>query len=422
MIFDEILDFFFRNIWTLWMLSMVILNIFAIKCNFSHENFYLSSISMNSFSLFYTCTIEYKNITQSEDFDIDTSLNEDPNSEVTAFKMDFCKTSFIPKEIYKTFKNLVYLTMLWTSLEKLEPNFFDGAKKLKYFWLRRSEVTELDAGTFIKAGNLKYINLKYNLIRFIHKNSFDGLSELIEINLKFNHVQMIHYKTFSALTSLDKLFLNNNNGYVCISKDFDLTATIDKKLYYQAIENCLKTCHDNYIDEMMDRGLTAYEKTVENQNVIGRFENETYENIMELQRKIDNSENQTYEEIKVIRDKVVFQNEDQQVSISTILISMGCCFVISVMFIVGAVFYLRYVLKNNMIHLANRILTQSELHYNHYDNLWNAKFPDANSSKLENAVSKNSVVRYNKPISTVSELISKDKDEITEMKRIMNIL
>jgi Leucine-rich repeat (LRR) protein len=326
--------------------------------------------------------------------------------------MRYCNTSFIPNVIYKTFKNLAYLAIFETSLANLQPDFFDGAKKLKYFSLSQSKVTELKAGVFTKASNLKYIDLSGNWIRFIHKNSFDGLTELSEIDLRFNRVQMVHYRTFSGLESLDRLLLKNSDVKACIIEDFIFTGN-DKKLiyyyyYHQAIETGLKACHDNYVDEMMDRGLTAYELTLEYWKLIDRFEIET-KDIVELQRKMYDFEKQTYDKIEEIQEKV---------SISTILISVGCCFVISILFIVGAVFYLRYVLKNSMIHLANRVLTQSELHYNHYDNLWRAKFPDpdANSLKLDNTA-----ISHNKPIATVSEQISKVKDEITEMKRIMNI-
>jgi hypothetical protein len=240
-------------------------------------------------------------------------------------------------------------------------------------------VTELDAGIFVNAGNLEYINLSFNIIRFIHKRSFEGLSKLIGLNLENNRVQMIHFKTFSALESLKILDLSNV-GSTCVNKEFSLSESSSD---HQSIEKELKTCHANYVEEVMDRGLEAYERT------------------KEIQEKVDG-----------------FQIKDLGVSMTTIIITMGTTLLICISFVVVVVvFYLRYAVKNIFIHQSStkRSSTQSDHYYSYYDDSWKQKPPNNHSPKLNNSNSDDTQEIPTKVALRVNNIDKKNQSEPKEL-------
>lgn len=343
----------------------------------------------------YACIIKDASLSNSESVWIDTSSNKDPNSDVQAVRIEKIQTTFLPNEFYKTFKNLEYLDVLDTNLEEFHPSFFTGARKLKYFWITKSEVRELGADIFTNAGNLEYINLSFNRICFIYKNAFTGLSKLIGLNLENNQVKMIHSKTFSALPSLRSLDLSDIEKTACINKEFDILSFEGEPEFVQAIEFSLKKCQENYVEEVMERGLTAYAET------------------KEILKRMDR-----------------FHIKHDGVSIFTVSISIGVSLLICIGFTIFSILYLKYTIKNSIIHLRSRASVESDHPYSYYDYLGKFETPDSHSPILDNppiqSPADNSSPKNPQPVVVRQNIVDKNlpviQNETTTRKTFNEVL
>ena len=69
-----------------------------------------------------------------------------------------------------------------TTVEDIEPGFFDMLTNLKKFYLNKCNIQTLQANRFAKLSNLKELNLKENELKHIHEASFNGLVRVKRLN------------------------------------------------------------------------------------------------------------------------------------------------------------------------------------------------------------------------------------------------
>lgn len=115
----------------------------------------------------------------------------------------------IPCNIFKVFPWVESFEVTNTSVDRLLPDDFQNAKKLKVFYAHNNLISALRAHTFYQADNLLHISFEENKLSQIDKNAFMYLHKLKYLSISEN-LKELHPHTFKHLINMQVLKLNHN--------------------------------------------------------------------------------------------------------------------------------------------------------------------------------------------------------------------
>lgn len=134
---------------------------------------------------------------------------DDFREEVMAVNFNNSVVRYLPNKIFKTFPEMIMLTMDRVGLEILEVKSFERAKKLRYLTLESNNLEHLKEFTFIGARNLEFLILGYNKISYVSEEAFYGLDQLRTLDLSYNKIKILKANTLNSLVSLEKFILSS---------------------------------------------------------------------------------------------------------------------------------------------------------------------------------------------------------------------
>jgi Leucine-rich repeat (LRR) protein len=123
--------------------------------------------------------------------------------------LDGNKLEEIPKNLFETNLNMLFLSLSETQLRSILDVQFKQLKQLNWIYLHDNNL--IDLGTaFEDLENLKYLYLHSNKIKKIQERNFRGLVSLKKLFLYGNQIVMLEPQSFKDLISLEVLELHNN--------------------------------------------------------------------------------------------------------------------------------------------------------------------------------------------------------------------
>lgn len=120
----------------------------------------------------------------------------------------FSNLSHIPKQVFRKFPNLEYLSLNGVGLKNFYP--LQNASELKVILANDNLITQLDAETFSDSMELEILSFRKNLIDEINFQAFHNLGNLRELYLSDNKISSLHMNTFGPLISLEIVSLSGN--------------------------------------------------------------------------------------------------------------------------------------------------------------------------------------------------------------------
>ena len=155
---------------------------------------------------FYACNVKEATV-EGSTFD-DSYLNSKTQS--LSFKNNK-EVKFLPKNIAKTFPNLIEFNAKNSSLKKVDPETFKNLDKLKLLDLSSNEIESIDPETFTDLTSLEELDLSDNDIKDLSDNTFSSLTSLKSLKLKDNKLSSLNEEIFKDLHELTSINLVGNN-------------------------------------------------------------------------------------------------------------------------------------------------------------------------------------------------------------------
>lgn len=178
-----------------------------------------------------TCT--YSNIMDSYDFHRD--LLKVNASDVEEIKKIIFINSFmdnIPKELSGAYKNLEYLEVSKTHLERLENYDFIAGNKIISLNASNNKIHKLGARMVSNIRNIVSLDLSHNIVERLNPTAFNYNPKFKFLNLSHNRISMLDKSFLEPLRSLEVLKLDHNL-ITNIDGDFSDSNLKWKELYLQ---------------------------------------------------------------------------------------------------------------------------------------------------------------------------------------------
>ncbi|KAG5667617.1 hypothetical protein PVAND_015591 [Polypedilum vanderplanki] len=158
------------------------------------------------------------------------------NNDVKAVSMNHIKNlSFVPKNIYKFFTNLVGLKITDSNLTEIYQSDFQNFSKLECLILDNNQIEVIEKELFKFNLNLEMIVLKNNKISHIDHFVFSKLKKLKFLILSENVCKLQNAKNRTEVENLiKKIFLKQK---VCISKEKLKKHEATKRISHKSINN-----------------------------------------------------------------------------------------------------------------------------------------------------------------------------------------
>lgn len=141
-----------------------------------------------------------------EDFTISST-----NSSILAVSMrDKKKFEFLPKNLLRTFPELIVFQARSSSLTSVG-NEFVGLSKLRFLNLDANKIENVANDAFVDLVNLESLGLAENRIHFLGKNIFASQKALKSLWIENNEIHYLHPKIFRSLVSVELISLGKND-------------------------------------------------------------------------------------------------------------------------------------------------------------------------------------------------------------------
>lgn len=176
---------------------------------------------------------------ENESLEIET-IGEGNANQVTTVVFSKSTLTYVPYQIFEKFENMESLDLTGVGLERIHPNAFSRANRLKYLHLSSNNLTHLESGTFRSAHNLEFIDLASNQLEILPPGGFFAPdSQLKQFNVGFNRVNAIASDIFDDLKFLIWFRFTGN---ICANKDFYM---LTPQWRMEAMD-ILNACFENY--------------------------------------------------------------------------------------------------------------------------------------------------------------------------------
>lgn len=134
---------------------------------------------------------------------------------------------FIPTKALEHLKLLKTFTVLYGSIERVQPYAFANLTQLHNLDLKRCQIVTLQKHSFAFLPNLTELNLNENRISELHKDVFFHLPNLQRFYISQNNLSLIQEGTFKELTRLLELDLSSN--YISVLTNYTFTGLSELK-------------------------------------------------------------------------------------------------------------------------------------------------------------------------------------------------
>lgn len=207
----------------------------------------------------YTCNILEQNLRHNmKSYDITFSGSKSFRSNVKYVRFANAELDFIPKQIFKFFKNLERLEIVNSTLESLNEDTLAGGVNLKALHLENNQIKYVSERAFDKLEKLECLSLEGNQIEYLHGRLFVNNLQLKYINFRDNNINIMDENVFEKSSNYQSIDLSGNQ---CVEKKFT-----SENL--QSLKSDLKLCVDNARNEKILSEFAAkevsFKKHVEN--------------------------------------------------------------------------------------------------------------------------------------------------------------
>lgn len=146
-----------------------------------------------------------------QEFDVDISVSNEVNFNITIVRFLFSYIHHIPIEIFSKFPNIDTLFARSVNLHVIDLNMKQDYTK-NFTTLRGdyNKVTKLDNRAFLGVPFLEKLSLRHNKIDYLEDEAFYGLDNLRKLFLSYNKIHNINDRQFRNLGELISLHLDNN--------------------------------------------------------------------------------------------------------------------------------------------------------------------------------------------------------------------
>jgi Leucine-rich repeat (LRR) protein len=185
-----------------------------ISCEFSETH--------STFSNLYEFTCNVQNPIDSSNL----KFEERPeNQRVSIVIFNDKEIKFLPREIGKSFPNMIELIAEGLQIDQLNPEVFRDMFQLKHLDLSNNELASIITEVFDNLPSLESLNLNKNKLKFFSKPWIPTLKVL---SLRNNEFSYLDPATFSALPELLELDLDNNQLTSIDEKSFEFNPKLKK--------------------------------------------------------------------------------------------------------------------------------------------------------------------------------------------------
>jgi hypothetical protein len=126
--------------------------------------------------------------------------------------------TFLPKEIFTSFQNVVMIGISRSRLDDFNSTrFFEEVGSLEKLRIINSNISDLSNETFNALRNLRWIRLSNVNLHYLPAGLFKNNEKLEYIDLYYNNIINIDLKIFSNLPRLHEVDLRKN---VCVNEQF----------------------------------------------------------------------------------------------------------------------------------------------------------------------------------------------------------
>jgi Leucine-rich repeat (LRR) protein len=159
----------------------------------------------------YRCTLRFIGLRNKEDiFVIGDEHHQIPDINIKEVEFEASNISYIPSEIFFSFRDVRELNMRLVGLTEVSVDAFKDRITLKFLYLERNFVEMLEANAFASAVDLEIIELSINQIEYVHETAFSGLRKLHSLYLDQNQIRTLSEILFYTNDNLEKLYLQHN--------------------------------------------------------------------------------------------------------------------------------------------------------------------------------------------------------------------
>lgn len=117
--------------------------------------------------------------------------------------------SFLPTQIFKTFKNLQTFELQTVGLKILKTNAFTDCLKLDTLKLQSNTFSSVPSSFAESCVNVKYLTIAGNSIQSVDKDAFKGLINLLLLDMLAQSVESLDPSTFDHTPNLKYILLRN---------------------------------------------------------------------------------------------------------------------------------------------------------------------------------------------------------------------
>lgn len=171
-----------------------------------------------------------------------------------------------PSIICSQFKNIQYILMAGTQIQRLDDYSFESCKNVTQINFFRSNITQLSEKTFESNENLVELQLDGNMLEELPPNIFSPLKNLGLLSMRSNNLKFISSDAFSLHQKLEALDFSYNQIYAVDEKFIDNTAValiimegnlcansliFDDTPSRSELRAALRTCFENYENMMI---------------------------------------------------------------------------------------------------------------------------------------------------------------------------
>ena len=205
------------------------------------------------------------------------------NSGVEVVRIERSNTTFIIRQLFETFPNMLEIAILNTNLEtiripdsdhlqtiyitgtnvrRLDSDSFGNLPRLIFLRLHQNPIEEIDDDALVRLGSITYLGFINNNIRQINSRTFRSLVNLNTLDLERNSLTSIGDDVFASNQALRSLYLEFNqisaisptfsrnlrsslvyvnlSGNQCATRIFSLYDDFDWTIFNTVMQDCFR--------------------------------------------------------------------------------------------------------------------------------------------------------------------------------------
>jgi Leucine-rich repeat (LRR) protein len=159
--------------------------------------------------------------------------------------MKLQKTKYLPVNLGKVFKSLVYVLSDFSQVEFLRRENFMNMNNVKDLAITNNYIEEIPADTFFDLANLEVINLSNNKLKKLDEDTFSANPKLKHIFAFGNEIEILENDLFKNNEKLEILDFDRN-------KLIAIKAEIDTSRNYVALSFRENYCIDESFPETVE--------------------------------------------------------------------------------------------------------------------------------------------------------------------------